>query len=353
MRILSLTPWPIYPAMSGGQERCWNLLSRIPENTVYSLDWVGESRQERVGDTNLKVIAADDKARDQAKKLMQSGVQTFDPIPMLTKENLVTIRREIDNYDPDLVILEHPWLLDLIDDRPFVYDSHNCETVSTAQQRPHSLDLDLVQNLERRATQQAEHMTYTGEDDLKQMRKLYPFTTPVTHIPNGVDIPGQRATGEELNLMFVGSLYAPNVQAAKTLISLAPLMPEYKIRIAGSVCNLLETDYDNVELLGQVTDKQLDYYLKTSFAFVNLMGVGSGTSLKVGRALAYGLPVITTVIGGRGYTSPLVTHPAYLPDMLQALRKNWQHHSDKAYEEALTITWDNISQRFNKVIYSA
>ena len=353
MRILSLTPWPIFPAMSGGQERCWNLLSRIPDNTVYSLDWVGESRQERVGDTNLKVIPADPKAMDQANKLMQSGIQTFDPIPMLTKDNLTTIRKEIDNYDPDLVILEHPWLLDLIDDRPFVYDSHNCETVSTAQQRPHSLDLDLVQNLERRATQQAEHMTYTGADDLKQMRKLYPFTTPVTHIPNGVDIPEQRATGEELNLIFVGSLYAPNVQAAKTLISLAPLMPEYKIRIAGSVCNLLETSYENVELLGQITDKQLDYYLRTSFAFVNLMGMGSGTSLKVGRALAYGLPVITTVIGGRGYTSPLVTHPAYLPDMLQALRKNWQHHSNQAYEEALTLTWDNISQRFNEVIYSA
>jgi hypothetical protein len=339
--------------MSGGQERCWNLLSRIPDNTVYSLDWVGESRQERVGDTNLKVIAADDKARDQANKLMQSGIQTFDPIPMLTKDNLVTFRREIDNYDPDLVILEHPWLLDLIDDRPYVYDSHNCETVSTAQQRAHSLDLDLVQNLERRATQQAEHMTYTSTEDLKQMRKLYPFTTPVTHIPNGVDIPKQRATGEELNLMFVGSLYAPNVQAAKTLISLAPLMPEYKIRIAGSVCNLLETSYENVELLGQITDKQLDYYLKTSFAFVNLMGQGSGTSLKVGRALAYGLPVITTVLGGRGYTSPLVTHPGYLPDMLQALRKNWQHHSDNSYAEALTLTWDTISQRFNEVIYSA
>ena len=353
MKTLALTPWPIYPAQSGGQERCWNLLSRIGEVTVFSLDWQGNSTHQRIGEVNYKVVPADDAAIIQSKKLMQSGIQTFDPIPMLTKDNLVTFRKEIDNYDPDLVILEHPWLLDLIDDRPYVYDSHNCETVSTAQQRPHSLDLDLVQNLERRATQQAEHMTYTSADDLKQMRKLYPFKTPATHIPNGVDIPAQRATGEELNIIFVGSLYAPNVQAAKTLISLAPLMPEYKIRIAGSVCNLLETSYENVELLGQVTDKQLDYYLRTSFAFVNLMGMGSGTSLKVGRALAYGLPVITTVIGGRGYTSPLVTHPAYLPDMLQALRKNWQHHSNKAYEEALTITWDNISQRFNEIIYSA
>jgi hypothetical protein len=339
--------------MSGGQERCWNLLSRIPGNTVYSLDWAGESKHYREGNTNLKVIAADPKAKEQAQKLMASGIQTYDAMPMLTKDKLTTFRKEIDNYDPDLIILEHPWMLELIEDRPFVYDSHNCETISTAQQRPHSLDLNLVQNLERRATQQAEHMTYTSEDDLRQMRKLYPFTTPTTHIPNGVDIPEQRATGEELNLIFVGSLYAPNLQAAKTLISLAPLLTGYTIRIIGSVCELLDTEYENVELLGQVTNKQLDYYLRTSFAFVNLMGMGSGTSLKVGRALAYGLPVITTAIGGRGYTSPIITNPAYLPDMLSSVRKNWQHHSDNAYTEALTITWDSISQRFNEAIYSA
>ena len=353
MRILSLTPWPIYPAMSGGQERCWNLLSRIPDNTVYSLDWLGESKHHRQGNTNLKVIAADPKAKEQAQKLIASGIQTYDAMPMLTKDNLTTFRKEIDNYDPDLIILEHPWMLDLIEDRPFVYDSHNCETASTFQQRPQSLDLNLVKDLERRATQQAEHMTYTSEDDLNQMRKLYPFTTPATHVPNGVEIPEQRATGEELNLMFIGSLYGPNIQAAKTLIALAPLIPEYKIRIAGTVCNLLESDHPNVELLGQVTDKQLDYYMRTSFAFVNLMGMGTGTSLKVGRALAYGLPVISTLIGGRGYTSPLTTSPAYLPDMLQAIRKNWQHHSDKAYAEALTLTWDIVADTFTKAIYSA
>jgi glycosyltransferase involved in cell wall biosynthesis len=299
---------------------------------------------------NYKVIGADQAAISQAQKLFASGIKTYDPIPTLTVKNLDTIRREIDNSDPDLIILEHPWLLELTDGRPYVYDSHNCETANTAQQFPHSLDLDLVRNLERRATQQAEHMTYTSEADFKAMQRLYPFTTPATHIPNGVTIPNQRATGEELNLIFIGSLYGPNIQAAKTLITLAPLMPEYKIRILGNVCSVLENPYDNVELIGAVNDKQLDYYFKTAHAFINLTTVGSGTHLKVGRALAYGLPVITTTIGARGYQTPHITTISNVPDMVRAIRKNWQHHSDTAYEEALTITWDQVGETFRGVI---
>jgi hypothetical protein len=44
-----------------------------------------------------------------------------------------------------------------------------------------------------------------------------------------------------------------------------------------------------------------------SVAFVNLVSHGSGTHLKVGRALAYGVPVITSQIGARGYSTPIVT----------------------------------------------
>ena len=271
----------------------------------------------------------------------------------MTKNNLTTLRKEIDKFDPDLIILEHPWLLDFTDGRPYVYDSHNCETISTAQQRPHTLDMDLVKNIERRAVQQAETMTYTSQQDLKDMKQLFPFTTPNYLVPNGVTLPEQRATGEELNLIFVGSLYGPNMQAAMTLISQAKQLKQYKIRIIGSVCSMLKTDADNVELIGQVNDKQLDYYFRTAHAFINLTNVGSGTHLKVGRALAYGLPVITTVVGKRGYVTPLDTIPAYLPDMLAAVRKNWQHFSDLAYEEAETITWDKVATNFRQAIADA
>jgi len=239
MKILALTPWPIYPVEGGGQERCWNLLSNIPDVTIQALDWTGAGSWQRIGSTNYRTIAADPLARIRAEQLLISGVTTFDPIPSIVKDDLTNFRKAIDDSDPDLIILEHPWLLDLIDGRPYIYDSHNCETVNSRQQRPRAMENDLVASLERRATQQAEHMTYTSELDLQAMKLLYPFTTPTTHIPNGLTLPPQQATGEELNLIFIGSNYTPNIQAAKNLIALAPLLPEYKIRIMGGVCEAI------------------------------------------------------------------------------------------------------------------
>jgi hypothetical protein len=266
------------------------------------------------------------------------------------KDDLTTFRKAIDDSDPDLIILEHPWLLDLIDGRPYIYDSHNCETVNSRQQRPRAMENDLVASLERRATQQAEHMTYTSEQDLQAMKQLYPFTTPITHIPNGLTIPNTQATGEELNLIFIGSLYGPNIQAAKNLLALAPLLPEYKIRILGNVCNALTPNSDNGELIGAVTEKQMDYYFKTAHAFINLVTEGSGTSLKIARALSYALPVISTPHGARGYTSPLTSSIANVPDMVRALRKTWKQHSEASLIEAIPLQWSLQAIKMGEVI---
>lgn len=351
MKLLQLTPWPTYNAKFGGAERCRNLLKNVGEVTSLALTW-GQTNEETTQD-NVTFIhrSVDGPAIDQARKLFANGISTYDPMPMLVKKHLSNFRATIDTINPDLIILEHPWLLDILDGRPYLYDSHNCETVN-AVTRKHTPEFQLVADMERRATQQAEHMVYTSTDDLTNMRKLYPFTTGTTHIPNGVQIPALRATGEQLNLVFIGSLYGPNIQAAKTLITLAPLLAEYTIKIIGPVCAVLESHYPNVELLGEVNDKALDYHLQQAHAFINLTTHGTGTQLKVGRAIAYGIPVIASINGARGYTSPIITNTANMPAMVRELRKNWQHHSDQAYAEALTLDWNIVSTRFAEVIHS-
>ena len=351
MKVLALTPWPIYPAQTGGTERCWNLLSRIGEVTVFSLDWTGQESQQRVGQVNLRVIPADPEAVAQAQRLMTSGIRTFDPMPMLTKNNLKHFISAIEAYDPDLIILEHPWMLDLIGDRPYILDAHNCETVNTGTQLGMgALEFPLVADLERRAVQGAEHLIYCSSDDLNNMRKAFPFTTPHTLIPNGCVIPDVITTGEQLNLIFIGSTYGPNIQAAKTLITLAPLLPEYTIQIMGSVCNHIQTDAPNVQLLGYVTDKQRDWYFTQAHAFINLTTQGSGTHLKIARALSYGIPVITTPVGARGYDNLLITTPANLPDMVRAIRGNWHTHSQVAKEQATHLDWDILASKLRTVM---
>ena len=351
MRILALTPWPIYPAQTGGTERCWNLLSRIGEVTVFSLDWGGNESQQRIGQVNLKTIPADPEAVAQARKLLTAGIHTYDPMPMLTRKNLTTYIHAIETYDPDLIILEHPWMVDLIGDRPYILDAHNCETINTGTQLgTHSLDFQLVADMERRAVQGAQHLIYCSEQDLTNMRKAFPFTTPATLIPNGCGIPDATTTGELLNLIFIGSTYGPNIQAAKTLTALAPSLPEYTIQILGPVADYIETTYDNVQLIGPVTDKQRDWYFRNAHAFVNLTTQGSGTHLKIARALAYGVPVITTPIGARGYDNLLITSEANVPEMLRNLRKNWHTHSEVAKTQAQHLDWNILASKLRTVI---
>jgi hypothetical protein len=351
MKTLALAPWQLFPTISGGQERCFNLLSRIGEVTVFSLNWEGREDQRRVGQMNYRSIPADAKAVEQSRRLIASGLKTYDPMPMLTKNNLTTIRKAIDDADPDMVILEHPWLLDLIGDRPYIYDSHNCEAQNTADQFGRgSYDYDLVKDLERRAIQGAEHMIYTTKRDHDTMKAIYSFETPSTLVPNGTDLPATTSDGTTNNLIFIGSMYGPNVEAARELVALAPLLPQWNIQILGACANMVTTEASNVELVGMITDKQRDHYFNNAYAFINLISRGSGSHLKIARALAHGLPVITTTTGARGYTGLLETTPAGVPDMLDAIKDNWKQHSSRSLDQAEQLSWEHITKTFNGVL---
>lgn len=351
MRILALAPWQLFPTMSGGQERCVNLLQELGDVTVFSLNWEGKEDKRQHGSLNYQMIPADPKAVDQSRKLIASGIKTYDPMPMLTRNNLTTIRHAIDAHDPDLIILEHPWLLDLIGDRPYIYDSHNCEAQNTADQFGRgSYDFDLVKDLERRAIQGAEHMIYTTANDMTTMRTIYDFDTPATLIPNGTDLPLETSTGKTNNLIFIGSLYGPNIKAAQQLVSLAHSLPQFNIQILGACANLIDTTAANVELIGQITDKQRDHYFKNAYAFINLIDRGSGSHLKIARALSYGLPVITTPIGARGYHGLLETSVMNVPDMLDAIKDNWWQHSSRSLDQAEQLSWHTIGNTYRSVI---
>ena len=351
MKTLALTPFNIYPPTFGGAERCWNLLSRVGPIDVIALNWDGHNAHGQIGDVNYQLITADDKAVQRSMKLRKHGVKTYDPMPSLVAKDLTTIRKAIDDSNPDLVILEHPWLLDLIDGRPHIYDAHNFETNNTRQQTgPNSYDTELVADIEKRAVQGAEHVTYCSQDDIIQMSELFNIPTGITHIPNGVTLPNEVSDGTTRNLIFIGSVYQPNVDAAQNLANLAPALQGYTIQILGGCAHYVQAPFPNVQLIGEVTDQQMHDYFKNAYAFVNITLQGSGTHLKIGRALSYGLPVITTTIGARGYTNIIV---ARLDQMLRQIEQlDWHKWHTLALEEASTITWDTIGKRYREVIHA-
>lgn len=349
MKLLGLTPFHIYPPNFGGAERAWNLLSRLGPIDVIALNWEGYTHSGQIGDVNYQLIAADQAAVDQANKLRASGVKTFDPMPSLTRNNLTTIRKAVDDADPDLVILEHPWLYDLIDGRPYLYDSHNCETVNTGQLfGVGSYDYALVKDLEETVIANAEHMTYCSPADINHMAQLFTRFPSSTLVANGVTIPTEKAHGNTRNLLFVGSAYQPNVNAAQRLINLADQLTGYTIQIAGACTHYLRNTAPNVQLLGQVSDEQLHELYVNAYAFVNLVGEGSGTHLKIGRALAYGVPVLTTSHGKRGYETPITITDQQLPYRLNGL--DWETAHRKAMKEAEPLNWDIQAQRMKGAI---
>ena len=348
MKLVGLTPFPILPAHFGGAERCWNLLKRLAPIEIHALNWEGRFDDQQVGDVSYTVTPTSPEANTRAELLRGQGFLTYDTMPHMARAFLDDYREVVEESDADLIVLEHPWLVDFVGNRPFVYDSHNAETLSFGQRfgvgSPEFLH---VKELERRAVQGAEAVTYCSEADANVLREMFGDFHGV-HVPNGVNLPDLDDDVERDVLLFVGSVYQPNIDAAQRLVNLAPQLHEYRIVIAGPCGYFVQNHQPNVEIVGPVSDRKLDKLMRETVAFVNLVSHGSGTHLKVGRALAYGVPVITSQIGARGYSTPIVTDD--VPGAVADVVANMEQYRESARVEAETISWDKVVEPMRELV---
>ena len=305
MKNLVLAPFAIIPPTFGGAERIYNLANSLGPVTVIALNWEGSDAELKVGDITYRLIGVDQEAREQSQKLLKLGIATYDGMPYFTRNNQKKLKQAIAEEAPDQIILEHPWLVPFVGDTPFLYDSHNAEAVLTATRWPNSIDAQIVEELEREAVTKAKRITVCSLDDAKVLKGLYKPEAEMRLIPNGTDIPSQTSEGKTKNLLFIGSNYGPNIRAAQELANLANQLPDYTIQLAGACSSLVETKAPNVQLLGPVSEEAKHDLFLNAYAFINLMQQGSGTNLKNARAMAYGLPVIATPIGARGFPTAI------------------------------------------------
>jgi glycosyltransferase involved in cell wall biosynthesis len=284
---------------------------------------------------------------EAARKMLRIGVTTFDPMPNILKQliapQLTPVIRDI---DPQLIILEHPWLAPYTLDIPFIHDSHNAEAWHSGKRFGRlSIDAQHAAHLERQAVTECVSWAACSLDDARQILTDNPDAALPTHVPNGVPTVTEFASGDSNRLLFVGSAYDPNVQAAQRLIAAAADLPDWQIDIVGTVSRYVSSDVANVTIHGLVSDEKLHELYRGAFAFVNLMSSGSGTHLKVGRALAYGLPVVTTIVGARGYTAEGVTvigAGVALGDVLAGLRESWLVQSLAARGQVAELSWGRV-----------
>jgi glycosyltransferase involved in cell wall biosynthesis len=351
MKVVALTPFPIIPNHFGGAERCFNLLSRIGSVEVHALSWEGGAETISVKDLAHCVSPVSPAAIDQSRKIQGQGFLTFDAMPHITRAHLSEFYEKVHASNPDLIVLEHPWLVDFVGNVPFIYDAHNAEAHGFgkrfALRTPEYLH---IKDLERRAVTEAAHVTYCSAADADILAEMY-GKFEGTHIPNGTDLPNIEGRKPGNSLFFIGSVYQPNVDAAQRLINLAPLLPEFEIVIAGPCSYWVDSKgFSNVTLVGPVSDEKRHELFLNAYAFVNLIFAGSGTHLKVARALSYGLPVVTTKLGSRGYHDLIVAEIPEVPDAVREISKDYSSISTLSRKQAEQLSWDAIGSKFSKVI---
>jgi glycosyltransferase involved in cell wall biosynthesis len=108
------------------------------------------------------------------------------------------------------------------------------------------------------------------------------------------------------DLLYVGSSYKPNAEGlafffAECFPRVLARFPDVTLSVAGSVCDGLNVPANvarNVKLLGFVDDLAEAY--GRARVFICPLLSGAGTKVKLGEAMSYALPIVTTGVGASG-----------------------------------------------------
>lgn len=154
----------------------------------------------------------------------------------------------------------------------------------------------------------ADMVIAVSEDDRILLQRELPDTSievvPNIHIMPAFPDPTKRQYGE---LVFVGGFkHDPNVDAILYFCSeVMPLIiavrPQARLKIIGShpPDSILNLASDRVDVLGYVPETAP--YLESAYISVAPLRYGGGMKGKVGEAMSYGLPVVTTTFGAEGF----------------------------------------------------
>lgn len=154
----------------------------------------------------------------------------------------------------------------------------------------------------------ADMVIAVSEDDKRLLQRELP-NIPIEVIPNIHAVPAfpvsnKRRHGE---LVFVGGFkHDPNVDAMlyfcrEVMPLITAAAPDTRLKIIGSnppqAIHALASEH--VEVLGYVPETAP--YLENAYISVAPLRYGGGMKGKVGEAMSYGLPVVTTTFGAEGF----------------------------------------------------
>ncbi len=257
---------------------------------------------------------------------------------------------------------------------PILFDLHDVETYRIRQMPlPRSrrsrigrifqrLDRLVVQHWEVQALSVASGVCVVSEQERERLLTLMPNTRAVvTVISNGVTLQPEASNLGGDTLIMVGSLYYdPNYEAGNWVArEVMPLVwarrPETHLLIAGA-------GPPELNVANFVFDKRIEVQLNVPYirdiyqhATIALIGVqsGGGAALKLLEALMFGVPVVSTSFGVRGYEPVppcfITDTAAKMAEQIVALLDNLSEQKRLAKQGRLFVeknfTWDQLGNR--------
>ena len=186
-------------------------------------------------------------------------------------------------------------------------DLHFVRLMRKAELEGTSTDWETVREQELACARDAD-VTITVTEHERQMLRENGIEN-VRVIPTIHDlVPGPSLSFEDTKgLLFIGGYsHTPNVDAAQWLVnSVMPrvwkLLPKIPVTLLGSnpPAAVLALQSPQVSVPGFIAD--VDPFFRSHRIFVAPLRYGAGLKGKIGQALSYGLPVITTSIGAEGF----------------------------------------------------
>ena len=258
------------PPVGGGRIRIHELyrhLAALDFEITYvgAYDWPGPAYRDQFLAPHFREIVTPltqpHFAENRRYERATGGATTIDvTIPRLLKYS-PRFRRLAEEHaaDAQVIIISHPWVYPYVPrgaGQKLVYDAHNCEFLIKQQiLGATSTGRELVKEvaeLESGLCHDADLIFVCSHDDGDQFVQRYGVSREkIVFVPNGVDTSGiypaspqqrQQArsdlelAGDRPVLIFIGSGYGPNTEAAAFLVKqVAPALPECTLVIAGSV----------------------------------------------------------------------------------------------------------------------
>jgi glycosyltransferase involved in cell wall biosynthesis len=378
--VTSATPNP-FSEDHGGKQRLVSLvrsLSKRYKVTVLSLSWAGEDYKKEISSNINHIVIPVERNIVRIAKAKDHGVKLFNPnqdiLIEVYKKHFKRYKAELNTLSKahDIIVVDHYATAPMIEgltntNIPIFYSSQNCETDLAKQLYPTDTeDINITHEIERNILQYCTAFSYCSTDDLEKINKYFKLNKKSFYIPNGTDLQKDIEPGDGISskdILFIGSGHPPNQKAAKKVLEIAAVTPEYNFVIAGSCAYGIakETMTDNVRVVNPVSNDEVEKLFYKSFAFINPMMTGSGTHLKMMKALSYGLPIISSDIGARGFSDKEKDKSMIIANDIESMQKAILSLSNKktymslsagSLELAKEYDWNKIGEDFADAIES-